>query len=127
MLNFTDGIGKISEDLLEEINLKLKVNNDLGAIQVRYLGAKGVLCVDPELPRKTIVLRPSMVKYGLQTPQRLKAFGHPRLEQVQIRVSEPADDHPDESQGDPELSLHETAERVHQGRLVANLQGVHHF
>ena len=45
-LLFTDGIGKISRDLIDKIGIKLKLHEELGAIQVRYLGAKGVLAVD---------------------------------------------------------------------------------
>ena len=36
---------------------------DLSVIQVRYKGAKGVLVLDPELPKNTIQLRDSMIKY----------------------------------------------------------------
>lgn len=32
-------------------------------VQVRYKGAKGILVLDPSLPRKTIQLRKSMIKY----------------------------------------------------------------
>lgn len=47
-MNFTDGIGKISEDLLENVSLNLNIR-DLTVIQVRYLGAKGILVLDKEL------------------------------------------------------------------------------
>ena len=59
---YTDGIGKISQDLIDDIALKLKVKS-LGVIQVRYKGAKGLLAVDPSLPKNTIHLRDSMIKY----------------------------------------------------------------
>lgn len=42
---FTDGIGKISKDLINSISLKLGLS-DLSVIQIRYLGAKGILVLD---------------------------------------------------------------------------------
>jgi RNA-dependent RNA polymerase len=43
--NFTDGIGKISKDLVNSISLELKLT-ELSVIQIRYLGAKGILVLD---------------------------------------------------------------------------------
>ena len=45
---FTDGIGKISSDLIEKMSLKLSIR-DLSIIQIRYKGAKGLFVVDPKL------------------------------------------------------------------------------
>ena len=45
---FTDGIGKISQDLIEKISLKLAIR-DLTILQIRYKGAKGLLVMDPRL------------------------------------------------------------------------------
>lgn len=59
---FTDGIGKISANLLERLSLKLKIR-DLSVIQVRYKGAKGILVLDRNLENNMIQLRPSMIKY----------------------------------------------------------------
>jgi RNA-dependent RNA polymerase len=59
---FTDGIGKISSDLMERISLKLSIR-DLSILQIRYKGAKGLLVLDPRLPKNTIHLRKSMMKY----------------------------------------------------------------
>jgi RNA-dependent RNA polymerase len=59
---YTDGIGKISEDLINDMCQKLKVK-DLSVVQIRYKGAKGLLALDPTLPPNTVCLRPSMVKY----------------------------------------------------------------
>ena len=59
---YTDGIGKISADLLERISLRLKIR-DLSIVQVRYKGAKGILVLEKDLPARSIVLRDSMVKY----------------------------------------------------------------
>jgi RNA-dependent RNA polymerase len=59
---YTDGIGKLSADLLERISLKLQIK-DLSVLQIRYKGAKGILVVDHTLPARTIHLRKSMLKY----------------------------------------------------------------
>ncbi|CAD8212997.1 unnamed protein product [Paramecium octaurelia] len=65
---FTDGIGKISQDLIDVIRQKVKVKGNskskISAIQVRYEGAKGLLVLDENLESKTIVLRRSMIKYN---------------------------------------------------------------
>lgn len=70
-VNFTDGIGKISKDLLEKVSLKLNIR-DLTVIQVRYLGAKGLLVLDPELGKNEIHLRKSMTKYPCENPDAQK-------------------------------------------------------
>jgi RNA-dependent RNA polymerase len=61
-LLFTDGIGKISEDLLDNISLKLNISN-ISVIKIHYRGAKGLLTLDTTLPKNTICLRQSMIKY----------------------------------------------------------------
>lgn len=60
---FSDGIGKISQDLIDEICMERRLTN-IASIQIRFGGAKGVLSVDPYMKEeKTICLRPSMVKF----------------------------------------------------------------
>lgn len=59
---FTDGIGKISADLIERISLKLSIK-DLSILQIRYKGAKGILVKDFRLGKNSIHLRKSMIKY----------------------------------------------------------------
>ena len=59
---YTDGIGKISSDLLEKISLRLQIK-DLSVVQIRYKGAKGILVLDDNLSAKTIRMRKSMIKY----------------------------------------------------------------
>lgn len=59
---FTDGIGKVSADLMERISLRLSIR-ELSVLQIRYKGAKGILVKDPKLGKNTIHLRKSMVKY----------------------------------------------------------------
>ena len=59
---FTDGIGKISSNLIERISLKLAIR-DLSVLQIRYKGAKGILVKDPRLSDNTVHFRKSMIKY----------------------------------------------------------------
>ena len=63
----TDGIGKISIDLIElsaqkwgitDLNIK-----PLSAIQIRFMGCKGVLALDPFLQNNTVHLRESQIKF----------------------------------------------------------------
>lgn len=51
---------------MRKIGLKLKLQEDLGAIQIRYLGTKGVLVIDKGLPNNVIQIRPSMKKYDCE-------------------------------------------------------------
>ncbi|KAJ3327908.1 hypothetical protein HDU76_010902, partial [Blyttiomyces sp. JEL0837] len=77
--NFTDGCGRISTDLLEEVGRLLPKNTvyDGGGgggrqshvpsvLQIRAPGIKGVLVDDPFLPRRTVVFRNSMKKLNVQ-------------------------------------------------------------
>lgn len=59
---YTDGIGKISRELIEKIGLKLSIR-ELSLLQIRYKGAKGLLVMDPRIGKNEIHLRPSMIKY----------------------------------------------------------------
>ncbi|GAA6030286.1 hypothetical protein JCM8097_009029 [Rhodosporidiobolus ruineniae] len=70
---FTDGVGKISPALADEVNAVLAANKPEGkrrrgvkstCFQVRLGGAKGMLAVDPLLKAKIVILRPSQVKYN---------------------------------------------------------------
>ncbi|GMH33449.1 hypothetical protein BSKO_01283 [Bryopsis sp. KO-2023] len=69
---FTDGIGKITADLAEEIATHLNLPYTPCAYQIRFGGAKGVVAVDksPNLsrlfPNKRIFVRESMLKYNSQ-------------------------------------------------------------
>ncbi|KAJ3808703.1 RNA-directed RNA polymerase 2 [Lentinula aff. lateritia] len=65
---FTDGVGTMSPDLAKkiygEMNPRKKTLSDYPrALQIRYLGAKGMLSVDYKLTGMTIGLRPSMIKF----------------------------------------------------------------
>ncbi|KAJ3194438.1 hypothetical protein HK101_002707 [Irineochytrium annulatum] len=62
---FTDGCGRISTDLIEElVPGHRRSRKDLipTAIQMRAPGIKGMLVADPLLERRTVVLMPSMRK-----------------------------------------------------------------
>lgn len=61
---FSDGIGMISTQLLKEVHKKLKLLVTPSAIQIRYAGYKGMLCHNPLLPGRQLVLRKSMRKFN---------------------------------------------------------------
>ncbi|KAJ3770047.1 RNA-directed RNA polymerase 2 [Lentinula raphanica] len=66
--NFTDGVGTMSPEFAKkiyaEMNPRKKNLSDYPrAIQIRYLGAKGILSIDYRLKGLTIGLRPSMIKF----------------------------------------------------------------
>lgn len=61
--NFSDGIGKISSSLAEEVARKCGSEKKTpSAFQIRYAGYKGVVAIDPTSSHK-LSLRPSMRKY----------------------------------------------------------------
>ncbi|CAD8125247.1 unnamed protein product [Paramecium sonneborni] len=60
---YTDGIGKISKNLIHQIRVIMK-NPYISAIQIRLHGAKGVLLLNDNLTDNTIELRKSMVKFN---------------------------------------------------------------
>ncbi|KAI0374260.1 RdRP-domain-containing protein [Pilatotrama ljubarskyi] len=68
---FTDGVGTISPQLAKEIWRALQERRGRGrrdrtyprAYQVRFQGSKGMLSVDHTLSGRSILLRPSMIKF----------------------------------------------------------------
>ena len=64
---FTDGVGLISQTLLDQCARTLEGNNSppntYSAVQVRIGGAKGMLVAWPKVTGDRVVLRPSMVKF----------------------------------------------------------------
>ncbi|XP_064477373.1 uncharacterized protein LOC135391172 [Ornithodoros turicata] len=61
---FSDGVGMMSVALAKEVYKELKLQEEPSALQIRYAGAKGMLCINPELPdTKLLCLRPSMKKF----------------------------------------------------------------
>ncbi|XP_055944235.1 uncharacterized protein LOC129975227 [Argiope bruennichi] len=60
---FSDGVGKISPRLVQEIEKATGEKNKSSAFQIRYAGCKGMLVIDPHLVDKDIVFRKSMLKY----------------------------------------------------------------
>lgn len=60
---FSDGIGKISTNLIDQIKINLKIKGVVSAIQIRYGEMKGVLVGDPTLADNTIIFRRSMQKF----------------------------------------------------------------
>ncbi|KAF5442853.1 hypothetical protein F2P56_035469, partial [Juglans regia] len=59
---FSEGIGKIFEELARKVATKLRCNSVPSAFQIRYGGYKGVVAVDPTSSVK-LSLRKSMCKY----------------------------------------------------------------
>ena len=85
---FTDGVGTISPQLAKEIWRALKERRRRGrqdrpyprAYQIRFQGSKGMLSVDYTLPGRTILLRPSMIKFEAphsNTIEIARAFDRP--------------------------------------------------
>ena len=63
----TDGIGKISKDLMEYSSKIWGINepnlNIFSAIQIRFMGCKGVFALDPSLGPNTVLYRESQKKF----------------------------------------------------------------
>ena len=75
---FTDGVGTMSKELARAIWKELQAKTRRGkrmktyprALQVRFMGSKGMLSVDYNLSGRAICLRPSMTKF--EAPQSLE-------------------------------------------------------
>ena len=67
--------------LFSQVAREISLNYVPSAIQIRFAGCKGVLTLDPTLPDKTAVFRPSMRKF--ESP-------HRRLEVLQTSRPQPA-------------------------------------
>ncbi|KAI8138290.1 RNA dependent RNA polymerase-domain-containing protein [Fennellomyces sp. T-0311] len=61
---FSDGIGRISQDLADQIAEVMGRKDKPTAFQFRLGGAKGVLAVHRRIKPNTIVLRPSQMKFS---------------------------------------------------------------
>ena len=63
----TDGIGKISKNLIDLAAEKWGISvlnlKPVSAIQIRFMGCKGVLVVDPLIAKNSIHLRKSQIKF----------------------------------------------------------------
>ena len=63
----TDGIGKISKNLIDLAAKKWGISdfnlNPISSIQMRFMGAKGVLTIDPSINNDSIHLRKSQIKF----------------------------------------------------------------
>jgi hypothetical protein len=86
---FTDGCGRISEDLMAELvaeQLERKAK-DVSVIQCRLPGVKGTLVVDPQSPARTIRLSRSMIKLNvLKMLDREAVFGGFKYSKLPIVV-----------------------------------------
>ncbi|KAK3827571.1 MAG: RNA dependent RNA polymerase-domain-containing protein [Benniella sp.] len=63
---FSDGCGRISEDLARMIGIELEKESMPSAFQIRLGGSKGVLALYPTLPKKMVQIRPSMEKFTVK-------------------------------------------------------------
>ncbi|XP_029201631.2 uncharacterized protein LOC114966061 isoform X2 [Acropora millepora] len=77
---FSDGVGRISQSLAQQVAETIELDFTPSAIQIRFAGFKGVLALDPKLSEKTAVFRPSMRKF--ESP-------HRRLEVLQTSRPQP--------------------------------------
>ncbi|XP_015753708.1 PREDICTED: RNA-dependent RNA polymerase 1-like [Acropora digitifera] len=77
---FSDGVGRISQPLAQQVAETIALDFTPSAIQIRFAGFKGVLALDPTLSGKTAVFRPSMRKF--ESP-------HRRLEVLQTSRPQP--------------------------------------
>ncbi|KAF9902274.1 hypothetical protein EC991_005069 [Linnemannia zychae] len=63
--NFSDGCGRISENLARMIGIELEKETTPSAFQIRLGGAKGVLVKDSSLKGNRVQIRPSMKKFDV--------------------------------------------------------------
>ncbi|XP_029826663.2 probable RNA-dependent RNA polymerase 1 [Ixodes scapularis] len=70
--SFSDGIGMISASLMEKVCKKVGLSYVPCAIQIRYAGYKGMLCLNPCLQGDKLVLRPSMRKFDCSSSDNLE-------------------------------------------------------
>ncbi|KAG6376279.1 RNA dependent RNA polymerase-domain-containing protein [Boletus reticuloceps] len=91
-INFTDGVGTISPGLAQLIHMALCKDNPAllvnsivpSAYQIRFLGCKGVVSVDPRLEGIHMCIRPSMNKFEVPgeeygTIEIARAIGKPNI------------------------------------------------
>lgn len=71
---FSDGIGMISPSLLEKVLNSLQAKDRPSAIQIRYAGYKGMICVNPDLKEDRLVLRNSMLKFPCSNSECLETI-----------------------------------------------------
>ncbi|KAI0793415.1 RdRP-domain-containing protein [Abortiporus biennis] len=85
---FTDGVGTMSPELAKEVWRELRarrrrnrrVTTHPRALQIRFQGSKGMLSVDHTLSGRTLILRPSMIKFNApdaNTIEIARAFDKP--------------------------------------------------
>lgn len=70
---FSDGVGTVSRDLLEEIHNKMPQKSSTATcLQIRWAGAKGMLSLDDTLEGNIMSVRDSMTKFQSQDTQNLE-------------------------------------------------------
>ncbi|XP_064476714.1 uncharacterized protein LOC135390766 isoform X2 [Ornithodoros turicata] len=71
---FSDGIGMISPSLLGKVLKSLHSRERPSAVQIRYAGYKGMICVNPELTDDKLILRESMLKFPCSNSESLETI-----------------------------------------------------
>ncbi|GBM25845.1 putative RNA-dependent RNA polymerase 1 [Araneus ventricosus] len=86
---FSDGIGKISPKLVQEIEKATGEKNKSSAFQIRYAGCKGMLVIDPHLVDKDIVFRNSMLKYDCRGSEHTNLEIAKKSKPLALRLNRP--------------------------------------
>ncbi|KAH6651893.1 RNA dependent RNA polymerase-domain-containing protein [Truncatella angustata] len=62
--NFTDGVGWVSQEVVDAIQAALPQKKEATCFQIRWGGAKGMLALDARKTGNVFAVRPSMVKFS---------------------------------------------------------------
>jgi hypothetical protein len=66
--NFSDGVGGISQEAVDDIHDSLPQRNQATCFQIRWAGAKGMLALDPTLKGKRMIVRKWYIYFDLTFP-----------------------------------------------------------
>ncbi|KAI1860360.1 uncharacterized protein JN550_011512 [Neoarthrinium moseri] len=69
---FTDGVGIISQEIVDVIQTAMPQRKDATCYQIRWAGAKGMLALDASLDGRIMAVRQSMVKFESQDKANLE-------------------------------------------------------
>ncbi|XP_055939511.1 uncharacterized protein LOC129969117 [Argiope bruennichi] len=86
---FSDGIGRISTNLVEKVRKTFRHNTECSALQIRYGGCKGMLVLDPTLRGADIVFRESMRKFDCRGQDHTKLEIVKKSGPIPLRLNRP--------------------------------------
>ncbi|GBM25849.1 RNA-dependent RNA polymerase 2 [Araneus ventricosus] len=86
---FSDGIGRISEKLIQKVRKTFRHNRECCALQIRYSGCKGMLVLDPTLRGADIVFRESMRKFDCRGQSHTKLEIVKKSGPIPLRLNRP--------------------------------------